>query len=53
MRVDGRAWGWTQDDLFAALGQVAAISDRTEIIAQYERELLDWRHYFYGDLPSA
>jgi hypothetical protein len=53
MRVDGRAWRWTQDDLFAALGQVAAISDRAEIIARYERELLVWRHYFYGDLPSA
>lgn len=53
MQVDGRAWGWTQDELFAVLGQVAVISDRAEIIAQYERELLAWGHYFSGDLPPV
>lgn len=53
MWVEGSAYGWTQDDLFAALEQVAIISKRPDTLAQYQRELTAWHRHFYPDMPSV
>jgi hypothetical protein len=46
LRVDGRAIGWTQAELFALLGQVTAVSRRPEVLAQYRLEFDAWRRHF-------
>jgi hypothetical protein len=45
LRVEGRAIGWTQAELFALLGQVTAVSRRPEVLAQYQLELDAWRRH--------
>jgi hypothetical protein len=46
LRVEGRAIGWTRAELFALLGQVTAVSQRPEVLAQYRLELDAWRRHF-------
>lgn len=46
LRVEGRATGWTQAELFAVLGQVTAVSQQPEVLAQYQLELDAWRRHF-------
>lgn len=44
MWVEGRAKGWTQQELLTEiLSQVAVVSQRADVPAQYERELTEWR----------
>lgn len=43
MWVEGRAKGWTQQELLTEiLSQVAVVSHRADVLAQYEREAAEW-----------
>ena len=43
--VEGRAFEWTQSDLFSALGKLAMVSQRPDVLRQYQREQQAWDHY--------
>ena len=43
--VEGRATEWTQIDLFSVLGTLALVSQRPDILRQYQRELQAWDQY--------
>lgn len=52
--VEGRAKGWTQTELLTVLlGQVAAVSHRSDVLAQYQRELADWRAHIKASVPAG
>jgi hypothetical protein len=53
LRLDGRAWEYTQSELFKLLGHVQAVSDQPQIVAQYQLELAAWARYFGFRSDSA
>jgi hypothetical protein len=53
LRLDGRAWGYSQSELFELLGQVRAVSDQPQVVAQYQLELAAWARYYGFRSDSA
>lgn len=53
MWLDGHAYGWTQQALFAALEQVTIISNRPDILHRYQNELTEWQRLHNRNAPSA
>lgn len=52
--VVGRAKGWTQTELLTVLlRQVAVVSHRADVLAQYQRELADWRAHIKVSIPAG
>lgn len=45
MWMEGGANGWTQHELIAVLGHVGIVSQRPDVLAQYHRELLEWKRH--------
>lgn len=53
MWVGGRAYGWTQNELFAALEQLAMVSHRPEVLTQYQSEVTAWERHLRSNPSSA
>lgn len=49
--VCGRAIEWTQSDLISVLGKLAMVSQRPDVLRQYEREEQAWDHYIQSTAP--
>ena len=53
LHLDGRAWEYTQTELFELLGHVGLVSDQPHVLAQYQSEIAGWTSYFHPDSDSA
>lgn len=50
--IQGRATEWTQIDLFSVLGKLAMVSQRPDVLHQYQREGQAWDHYIQSTGPK-
>jgi hypothetical protein len=49
--VEGRAAEWELSELFSVLGKLAIVSQRPDVLRQYERDLQAWDHYIQSNMP--